>query len=188
MSFGRYLYLNKSIDFACSPTFMNIFYSGNQSENIPVDARSNKSNQSIVIPLTRQFDLDLVWKFATVTERSTSNSSELLMVRTFCRKGSKHFLHCYCAKKIRRPWSSFKVRKVNIRTYSIYWCEEHPCKHDKVSKGSKHSLKSFHANMFSWPWPRVKCYNGHRKVNIKLVQDIDVENIPVVFGKDPSIL
>ncbi len=35
-----------------------------------------------------------------------------------------------------------------------------------------------------WPWPSLK---GHRKINIALVWDIDVENIPVKFWKESNI-
>ncbi len=35
-----------------------------------------------------------------------------------------------------------------------------------------------------WPWPSLK---GHRKGNIELVRDMDMENIPVKFWKDPNI-
>ncbi len=40
------------------------------------------------------------------------------------------------------------------------------------------------ANKVSWPWPSLK---GHRKVDIKIIRDIDVVNTSAEFWMDPSI-
>ncbi len=42
--YARDSLLNKSDDSLCPPPLMNIFISENQSENIPVYARSNENN------------------------------------------------------------------------------------------------------------------------------------------------
>ncbi len=41
----------------------------------------------------------------------------------------------------------------------------------------------------SWPWPTLTGYKGHRKVNIELIKNNDVDNIPVheKFWNDSSI-
>ncbi len=64
------------------------------------------------------------------------------------------------------------------------FCSEYNC---RVSKGIKHSLNSDHANKVSWLWPSLKDYKDHSKVNIKLVQDMDMENITVEIQKGLSI-
>ncbi len=54
---------------------------------------------------------------------------------------------------------------------------EHHC---NILIGCKHSLKGYCTNKISWLWPSLKGRKGHKNVNIKLIWDIDVENIPVV--------
>ncbi len=75
------------------------------------------------------------------------------------------------------PWPKLKGCKghrVQHWTLAKYWCGELSC---RVLKGSKHSLKGYHANNISWTWPSLKGHKGNRKVNIKIIWDIDVENI-----------
>ncbi len=45
---------------------------------------------------------------------------------------------------------------------------------------------SDHTNKVPWPWHSLKHHKGC-KININNVCDIDVENIPVEFLKDPII-
>ncbi len=51
---------------------------------------------------------------------------------------------------------------------SVIWCGEHPC---KVTKQCMQFLTSYRIHK-AWPWANLK-------VNVKLPQDFDVENIPV---------
>ncbi len=48
-------------------------------ENINVKLQNNTGNSGRVIMFTWQLDLELVWKFKKVTQRSMSNSSEIFM-------------------------------------------------------------------------------------------------------------
>ncbi len=48
-------------------------------ENISVKLQKDTGNSSRVIVFTRQLDLEIVWKFKKVTQRSMSNSSEIFM-------------------------------------------------------------------------------------------------------------
>ncbi len=48
-------------------------------ENIPGKLWNDTGNSCWVIAFTRQIDLELVWKFKKVTQRSMLNSSEILM-------------------------------------------------------------------------------------------------------------
>ncbi len=50
-------------------------------ENISVKLWNDTGNCCRVIVFTRQLDLELVWKFKKVTQRSTSNLSMILMCR-----------------------------------------------------------------------------------------------------------
>ncbi len=51
-------------------------------ENILVKLQHDACNSQGVIVFTRQLDLELVWQFKMVTQRLTSNSSNMLMWRT----------------------------------------------------------------------------------------------------------
>ncbi len=48
-------------------------------ENISVKLPNDTGNSCRVIMFTRQLDLEIVWKFKKVTQRSTSNSSAIFM-------------------------------------------------------------------------------------------------------------
>ncbi len=48
-------------------------------ENISVKLQNDTGNFCSVIVFTRQLDLELVWKFKNVTQRSMSNLSEIVM-------------------------------------------------------------------------------------------------------------
>ncbi len=54
-------------------------------ENIPITLQHHTSNTRGVIIFTKQFDFEVVWKLKKVTQRSTSNSSEMLMWRTLLK-------------------------------------------------------------------------------------------------------
>ncbi len=51
-------------------------------EKIPVKLQHGTCNFRVVIAFTRLFDIGLYWKFKKVTQRSTSNMTEILMRRT----------------------------------------------------------------------------------------------------------
>ncbi len=51
-------------------------------------------------------------------------------------------------------------------------------------KGSKHSSENYCTKNSSWTLPHLKGHKGRRNVNIKVVWDIDVENIPIDFQND----
>ncbi len=40
-------------------------------------------------------------------------------------------------------------------------------------------LQSYRVHKASWPWASSKVQKGHTKVSVELVQDFDVENIPI---------
>ncbi len=48
-------------------------------ENISVKLQNDTGNSCRVIVFTRQVDLELVWKFKKVTQRSMSKSSKIFM-------------------------------------------------------------------------------------------------------------
>ncbi len=48
-------------------------------------------------------------------------------------------------------------------------------------------LKNYYTNKESWLWPSLKGHKRARKVTIKFVWDIDVENIHIKFWKDSCI-
>ncbi len=48
-------------------------------ENIFAKLQNDTGNSCRVIVFTRQLDLQIVWKFEKVTQRSMSNSSEIFM-------------------------------------------------------------------------------------------------------------
>ncbi len=48
-------------------------------ENISVKLQNDAANSCRVIVFTRQLDLELVWKFKKVTQKSMSNSSEIFI-------------------------------------------------------------------------------------------------------------
>ncbi len=48
-------------------------------KNISVKLENDTGNSCRVVVFTRQFDLELVWKFKKVTQRSMSKSSKIFM-------------------------------------------------------------------------------------------------------------
>ncbi len=73
-------------------------------------------------------------------------------------------------------WPSSKGQKgqtkVNIQC-PRFWCGEHPC---KVTTWCMQLLRSYHVHKATWPSASLKVEKGHTKVNMELVQDLDVEN------------
>ncbi len=40
-------------------------------------------------------------------------------------------------------------------------------------------MRTYHVHKTTLPWVSLKIHKGHTKVNVKLVQDFDIENIPI---------
>ncbi len=70
-----------------------------------------------------------------------------------------------------------------LRTFSFN-SGKYPCWCMKQWKQFMDSYQTYNA---VWPWSSLKCCNGHRKINIKLFWNINLENIPLNFQKDPRV-
>ncbi len=54
----------------------------------------------------------------------------------------------------------------------------------EVVKAIRGQLSNWEGNLLQ---PSLKSWKGYRKIYIKLIRDIDVENMPVRIENDPSI-
>ncbi len=69
-----------------------------------------------------------------------------------------------------------KSNKGQHRTHLSFWCGKYPC---KIMKWCWQFLQSYSIHKAAWPWASLKVQKGHTKINVKLVRDVDVENIPI---------
>ncbi len=150
-------------------------------KKLPAKLQHGTCNFWRVIAFTRSFDIRLYWKFKKVTQRSTSNLAEILMRITSLPIKLQHgagkfwgiiiFTRSY--KMLKR---SKRLDKSQHQTCLRFWGGEYFC---NVTIWCMQLLRTYHVLKTTWPWTSLKVHEGHTKVNVKLVQDFDVENIPI---------
>ncbi len=78
-----------------------------------------------------------------------------------------------------------KVYKGQHQTCLRFWYGEYLC---KITKRYWQFLQSYRIHKAVWPWASLKVQKGHTKINIKLIQDFDVENTTIKLQLDTGNL
>ncbi len=122
------------------------------------------------------FEHDVVQKGKKVSQRSTSNLSEILMWRTSCKIMKRYwqFLQIYRFHKAACPWASLKVQKghtkINIEFIVIFmW---------RILLSSYNLIQAIYEELLRSQGPPRCCVlesfkKGHTKVKIKLGWNFD---------------
>ncbi len=61
------------------------------------------------------------------------------------------------------------------RTCQRFWCGKYLCKVTWCIQ----LLRTYHVHKTTWPWASLKVHKCHMKVNVKLIQYFDVDNITI---------
>ncbi len=77
-----------------------------------------------------------------------------------------------------------KVRQGSTSNFPSFWCGEYLC---KVPTWCMQLLRAYHVHKTTRPWASLKVHKGHTKVNVQLVRDFDVENIPINLQHNKAI-
>ncbi len=155
----------------CHPPALDNIEQDFNVENNPVKLQHDAFNSWWVITFTRQLDLQLVWKFKKVTQRSM-----LTHPRFGC--GQQPYKVTAWYTQFMKSYHVHKVldaqRSILNSSDMLMWRTPH-----KVTASCKQYLRSYCIHKGAWPWASLKVQKDHTKINIKLIRDFDVENTTI---------